>query len=380
MLGGIDVLEAFGIGDEKIIPICVIATMSSGKSTFLNAILGEEILPEKNEACTARALAVINNQYTKETRAYLHKKDGTKGVVEILSQGIMEKINADENVEAVLIEKNILSLANIKKQVVLIDTPGVNNSEDIRHAKRTEDILKQIQKGIIIYLLNATQLATNDDEILLQMVLDNIRKKPDVKIIFVLNKIDMLDEEKESISDAICVAKQYIKSHGLDDIKIFPISALSAKTFRMKLYGKRMTRIEERHLEQNFPEYYGTTKCMLQYVDSYNQCAKIYEIGGLKVAEYELRRAIENTGIVEIEKQIQSLILQQETEQVNPNSYYTFEGYKDLEGVYSRKRKSKNMKNYEGEVKWICKRCRQVNGDNSKCINCGASNVKLSLI
>lgn len=373
-------LEAFGIGDDKIIPICVMATMSSGKSTFINAILGEEILPEKNEACTARALAVINNQNTKQTRAYLHKKDGTRGVVEIFSQGIMSRINADENVESVLIEKNILSLSNVTKQIVLIDTPGVNNSEDIRHAKRTEDILKRIQKGIIVYLLNATQLATNDDEILLQMVLDNVRKKPDVEIIFILNKIDMLDEEKESISDTICVAKQYIKSHGLEDIRIFPISALSAKTFRMKLYGKRMTRIEERHLEQNFPEYYGTTKSMLQYADAYNQYEKEYEIGDLKVAEYELRRAIENTGIVEIEKQLQRFILQQEMEQINLNSYCRLEGYKELEGVYSRKRKSKNIKNYEGEVKWICKSCKQINGENNQCINCGKSNVKLSLI
>lgn len=373
-------LETFGIVDDKIIPICVMATMSSGKSTFINAILGEEILPEKNEACTARALAVINNQYTQETRAYLHKKDGTKGVVEIFDQGIVSRINADENVESVLIEKNILSLSNLKKQIVLIDTPGVNNSEDIRHAKRTEDILKRIRKGIIIYLLNVTQLATNDDEILLQMVLDNLRKKPDVKIIFVLNKIDMLDEEKESISDAICVAKQYIKSHGVENIKIFPISALSAKTFRMKLYGNCMTKNEEKHLEQNFPEYYCTTKSMLQYADSYNQYRKEYKIGDLKVAEYELRRAIENTGIVEIEKQLQEFILQQEIEQINLDSYSMLEGYKDLEGVYSRKRKSKNIKNYEGEVKWICKSCKQINGEYDKCINCGESNVRLSLI
>ncbi|MBQ2801595.1 MAG: dynamin family protein [Lachnospiraceae bacterium] len=373
-------LETFGIVDDKIIPICVMATMSSGKSTFINAILGEEILPEKNEACTSRALAVINNQYTQETRAYLHKKDGTKGVVEIFNQGIVSRINADENVESVLIEKNILSLSNLKKQIVLIDTPGVNNSEDIRHAKRTEDILKRIRKGIIIYLLNVTQLATNDDEILLQMVLDNLRKKPDVRIIFVLNKIDMLDEEKESISNVICVAKQYIKSHGVENIKIFPISALSAKTFRMKLYGNCMTKNEEKHLEQNFPEYYCTTKSMLQYADSYNQYREEYKIGDLKVTEYELRRAIENTGIVEIEKQLQEFILQQEIEQINLDSYSILEGYKDLEGVYSRKRKSKNIKNYEGEVKWICKSCKQINGEYDNCINCGESNVRLSLI
>lgn len=69
-------LSRFGINNEEIIPVCVMATMSSGKSTFLNAILGEEILPEKNEACTARALAVLNKPGAAETKAYIRKNDG----------------------------------------------------------------------------------------------------------------------------------------------------------------------------------------------------------------------------------------------------------------------------------------------------------------
>ena len=40
-------LRVFDINSNEIIPVCVVATMSSGKSTFLNAILSEEILPEK---------------------------------------------------------------------------------------------------------------------------------------------------------------------------------------------------------------------------------------------------------------------------------------------------------------------------------------------
>ena len=41
-------LRVFDINSNEIIPVCVVATMSSGKSTFLNAILSEEILPETN--------------------------------------------------------------------------------------------------------------------------------------------------------------------------------------------------------------------------------------------------------------------------------------------------------------------------------------------
>ena len=53
--------EKFDIDDKNIFKVCVVATMSSGKSTFINSIIGEEIMPEKNEACTARTMAVLDN-------------------------------------------------------------------------------------------------------------------------------------------------------------------------------------------------------------------------------------------------------------------------------------------------------------------------------
>ena len=235
-------LSRFDINNSEIFPICVMATMSSGKSTFINAILGEEILPEKNEACTARALAVLNKLGAHTPKAYIRKTDGKKYFVDLYYSNTVSKINVDECVTDVLIVKEMQSLINSSKSIVLIDTPGVNNSGDIRHAKRTKEILDQLTKGVIVYLLNATQLATHDDELLLQMVINHVKKQSKVKIIFVLNKIDLLDEGKENIYDTLKNATQYIACHGLTEFDIFPLSALSAKTFRMMLNGKVLTK------------------------------------------------------------------------------------------------------------------------------------------
>ena len=88
-------LSKFGIDSSEIIPVCVIATMSSGKSTFVNAILGDEILPEKNEACTARALAVLNTSETMDAKAYIIKNDGKKYWVDLFYPNTVSKINSD---------------------------------------------------------------------------------------------------------------------------------------------------------------------------------------------------------------------------------------------------------------------------------------------
>ena len=151
-------LRVFDINSNEIIPVCVVATMSSGKSTFLNAILSEEILPEKNEACTARALAVLNSTFNLNTKAYIKKTDGNKYAVDIIGADTVSNINADEDVTDVLIVKNITTLINTDKSIVLVDTPGVNNSGDVRHGERTKEVLEQLNIGVIVYILNALNL------------------------------------------------------------------------------------------------------------------------------------------------------------------------------------------------------------------------------
>lgn len=366
-------LENFNIRMADVFPVCVIATMSSGKSTFINALLGEEILPEKNEACTARVMAIADNERAITSKAYIIKQDGSKGYVEIDQRGVLEKINADENVKDVLIEMNIPVIHNSFKPLVLFDTPGVNNSDDIRHAERTQEILQQLDHGAIIYLMNATQLATNDDALLLQMVSEHIKKHPKVDICFVLNKIDMLDEDKESIEGIINNARDYIKEFGFDKANIYPISALSAKVLRLKQNNKYMTKNEERRLNDAYKEYRAVEKNMLQYASIYGLSDASYVIDDTLVSKYEIKRAIENTGIIGVEKQIIAFVYK--TIYKPCTSIINGKGYVEWEGIYSKRKKSKNFKNYSGKVKWICKKCRQVNGDNDSCLNCAGHNI-----
>lgn len=50
---------------NKVYPTLVVSTMSSGKSTLINAIVGSELLPSMNRACTARAVAILDNDISK---------------------------------------------------------------------------------------------------------------------------------------------------------------------------------------------------------------------------------------------------------------------------------------------------------------------------
>lgn len=52
--------KAFESINNSIFPVNVIATMSSGKSTLINALLGINLMPSKNEACTATITEILD--------------------------------------------------------------------------------------------------------------------------------------------------------------------------------------------------------------------------------------------------------------------------------------------------------------------------------
>ena len=135
-----------------------------------------------------------------------------------------------------------------------------------------------------------------------------------------------------------------------------------------------MTKTQERHINQNYHEYKDNGKSILKYMNSYNQTGKQYYIGNECITEYQLRRAIENTGIVEIEKAIEKITVSFEQRELR--NIKKLDTYTHLEGIYSPKRRTHNRANYSGKAYWNCKKCGQVNGDNKECLYCKEPNVK----
>ena len=137
--------------DRKIyrnIEILVMATMSSGKSTLINALLSKKLLPSSNEACTATITKVINkNQKNYSAKAFSIKRELLYEEYDV-SYEKMRDWNNDENISEIEIY-GIIPFANTLN-LTLIDTPGPNNSRNIEHQKMLEINLKNINKNTII--------------------------------------------------------------------------------------------------------------------------------------------------------------------------------------------------------------------------------------
>lgn len=232
--------------------ISVIATMSSGKSTLINAMLERELAPSKAAACTATIAHIQDVKGRKDFSAECYGENGRLVIkTDNLTPQKMALYNENAEITDIYIEGNIPFSNNDNMQLVLVDTPGPNNSRTTEHEKRTYRVIKSDSMPMVIYVMNATQLFINDDKYLLEAVAKSVKehhgKQARDRFIFVINKTDTLDPDKgEKPKLVVRDAKEYLADLGIKDANIYPISAEFSKIIRLKQSGQELTRTQER--------------------------------------------------------------------------------------------------------------------------------------
>lgn len=230
--------------------ICVVATMSAGKSTLINAILGEEIQPSENTACTATITTIADYDNMDYFQGRICDGDETGNWVKVDKDKLKEWNN--EDVPLIEIRGNIPMINSDNIRLVLVDTPGPNNSMNAQHRECTLNAIKNEQKPMILYILNATQLSTTDDQTLLNIVSQEMQrggKQSHDRFMFVVNKIDEYDPEKEDIPTVLANVRKYLEENGLPNPNIYPTSARLTKLIREFQNGADLTRKEKGYME-----------------------------------------------------------------------------------------------------------------------------------
>lgn len=247
-------IKAFDNIRNSVFPINVIATMSSGKSTLINALLCKKLMPSKNEACTATITEILDNDKETFTAVVYDEDNDVLREIPELTYEVMDELNADKNVHRIFATGNIPFLDANSTALMLVDTPGPNNSQNQEHQNTTYRAINSDANNLILYVLNGTQLSTNDDASLLTYVADQIKKggkQVRDRFLFVVNKMDEFNPEEEDVKKSIEAAQKYLASYGIEDPQIFPCSAFTALNIRTYLDGvdtDNLTRAEQKRL------------------------------------------------------------------------------------------------------------------------------------
>lgn len=232
--------------------VIVLATMSAGKSTLINALLGRELLPNSNEACTSRVFRVEDDDMMDSFEARLEGEEHFSNW-QVASVELLQDMNLSKSAGVIELRGNIPKIDNEGGKLVIYDTPGPNNSRDNSHNDITFNTLRDGNHGLILYILNASQIGVDDDAAFLRELLKVVEFRENHKdIIFILNKADVLDEEQgESLTKAVDVVKSYLGNIGFKSPVIIPVSAVAALLVRKVQRNKKLSR-RERHILESF--------------------------------------------------------------------------------------------------------------------------------
>ncbi|MCR5620348.1 MAG: dynamin family protein [Treponema sp.] len=252
--------------------IAVCATMSAGKSTFVNALLGRDVLPARNEATTAKITSVYDKDGAEKMIGFVQKRDGTcDDKCSDIQLFKLNEWNDSSCVERIFLQGDLDGIRNKGMIVAVHDTPGTNNSGDKSHHDMTMRFLKENTMDALVFVANATQLCTMDEKILLSELLKNIVKPFGIPVMFIMNRADELDEDKENVTDILSRYNSYLSDIGFTSPAIFPVSSQAARLLKMASSGRSLglTPKEQRKLSSIQEQYKNIDSTGITSVERY---------------------------------------------------------------------------------------------------------------
>jgi len=198
--------------EEDRFHLVVVGEFNHGKSTFVNALLGETVLATGVTPTTA---AIHHLKYTESPEATVVYASGRRDPIGF--EGARKfAVGGGESTDEVDYLEVGYPAPLLKERILLVDTPGVN---DLSLARADITYSYIPRADAVLFLLDAGQILKESERIFLQ---EKLLKASRDKIVFVITKWDILndDEKKEALEYARTQLKNLVK-----DPVVFPISA-----------------------------------------------------------------------------------------------------------------------------------------------------------
>lgn len=259
---------------DDIFKLAVVGEFSSGKSTFINAIIGKDLLSHAVDETTA-AITYIYNVDVSDKRygtCRVNYLDGKTKILEDYSE-FAEYSTTHSSLAVVDVIRSIeifIDFLQVKVPLVIVDTPGLNGVAD----KHKEITIEEVKKAhACIYLLSVKGITDSDVKFM------RVLTKYQSFFIFVQNFIDTLkategetaDSKKDKANEII--REEFEKCENFE-YKICAISALQAlvskdKTIE-KLYAEDTEKLSDSKRNELFIQsgFQNFEKILVEYMES----------------------------------------------------------------------------------------------------------------
>ena len=317
--------------------LCVIGTYSSGKSTFINALIGEELMPSAADPTTAKIFKIqslpkgtwmdteirfqyqgenaticfqsgayelknINQLPDLELKYFLDRElSNIQFGQEYICQTLIALNKFDES-DAISDQIEIQtpfyysSLPLDEYQFIIYDTPGSNANSHKDHFEILKKALCRQTNGLPIFLTSREQMDTDDVDSLKAQVAD-IPALDNSNILIVVNKAD---DQRPSELEGIKKSKSVVKRNA--ETRVFVVSSLVALGAKISKFFDE----ESKDLfEEKSPKFKkGKLKAFEYDILPQDRYKQICEQGESAINGNEKERLFYNSGLGAIENEI----------------------------------------------------------------------------
>jgi small GTP-binding protein len=210
--------------EEDRFHLVVVGEFNHGKTTFVNALLGQKVLPVGVTPTTAAIHHIKHADVPEATVVY------TSGRREAISFEDAKSfaVGGGASMGDVDFLEVGLPAGILKERILLVDTPGVN---DLSH-QRADITYSYIPRAdAVLFLLDAGQILKESERVFLE---GKLLKASRDTILFVVTKWDLLSLEEQR--EALAYAKDKL-ARLIKDPRVFPISAEAALRGQMAQSG-----------------------------------------------------------------------------------------------------------------------------------------------
>jgi small GTP-binding protein len=210
--------------DEERFSLVVLGEFNHGKSTFINALLGQSLLPVGITPTTAVLSQIRHGTVVRAEAVY---ESGARRALDparlaewLTVEGATARRSEAADPGDVLSHVEITHPSPLlEEQVTIVDTPGVNDINE----QRAEITYGYVPRAdAVIFLLDAGQILTASER---QFLEERILRSSRDRMVFVVTKADLLDAA--DLEEALAFARKHLAGIVADPM-VFPISAKRA--------------------------------------------------------------------------------------------------------------------------------------------------------
>lgn len=316
-----DIKIALQALQEKRYEVAVVAPMKAGKSTFLNAIIGADVLASESAACTICRTDVKHIKPHEPAQLLEYRDDGSS---QVIAQGnpheiqkrflehtrqIRNQMAQDQEMELPTrfeLRHPIESIDGLSSLAgfTLIDTPGPNewSSGELTSAKVAlkRSALEALRScNAVLFILNYRSFKDNAVTELFEAIVqgrDELIRASNSRIYFILNQVDLRSESDPSLDETVESLKSELVNFGFQCPQVYPTSALQG--LLAKLIDRKIA--SENHI-RDFKKFFSA------------RYSKENEEGDLITPRPEkiANEAIKDSGILAVQEEIFTTVIQE---------------------------------------------------------------------